>query len=207
MSTVPASRPPGDAQPLGTPPGTPPGTQPDTLPDSRTGRDRDEVGRARNARPRDALGRPLTRDAHGEPLTSDEVLEPALALEAAQQLIDSGRPFHAHEVLEAVWKAAPDAERDLWRGLAQLAVGLTHALRGNPRGAATLLQRGADRLGTYPSKGPHHIDVAGLRATSASLARQIESSGLADLDPTRLRLKLTLSPEDRPAESGRHPDG
>lgn len=207
MSTVPAGRPPGDAQPLDTPTGTQPGAPPETgTGRSRTGRDRDEVGRARNARPRDALGRPLAREAHGEPLTSDEVLEPALALEAAQQLIDSGRPFHAHEVLEAVWKAAPDAERELWRGLAQLAVGLTHGLRGNARGAATLLRRGADRLGTYPATGPHHIDVAGLRATSTSLARRIELSGLGDIDPDRLRLTLTLSPDDRSAESDLHPD-
>ena len=158
------------------------------------------MGRARNARPRDALGRPLARDATGEPLASDEVLQPAVALEAAQQLIDSGRPFHAHEVLEAVWKAAPDAERDLWRGLAQLAVGLTHALRGNARGAAALLQRGADRLGSYPAAGPHHIDVAGLRAASASMVAQIESSGLAGLDPARLQPRLTIPQPDRPAE-------
>jgi uncharacterized protein len=163
-----------------------------------TGRDRDEVGRARNARPRDALGRPLARDAAGEPLTSDEVLLPALALEAAQQLIDTGRPFHAHEVLEAVWKTAPDAERDLWRGLAQLAVGLTHALRGNTRGAATLLRRGADRLGSYPAAGPYRIDVAGLRAASTSLASQIESTGLDGLGPARLRLNLTPAPAERP---------
>jgi uncharacterized protein len=171
------------------------------------GRDRDEVGRARNARPRDALGRPLARDAAGEPLTSDEVLQPALALAAAQQLIDSRRPFHAHEVLEAVWKAAPDAERDLWRGLAQLAVGLTHALRGNAHGAATLLQRGADRLGGYPAAGPHRIDVAGLRAASTSLAGQIASSGLARLDPALLRLQLTLPPQDASDPAGRHSPG
>jgi uncharacterized protein len=159
-----------------------------------TGRDRDEVGRARNARPRDALGRPMDWDATGEPMTSDEVLEPAAALEAAQQLIDSGRPFHAHEVLEAVWKAAPDAERDLWRGLAQLAVGLTHALRGNARGAAALLRRGTDRLSGYPAVGPHHIDVAGLRAAGTSLAGRIEADGLAGLEVASFRLALTLTP-------------
>jgi uncharacterized protein len=158
------------------------------------GRDRDEVGRARNARPRDALGRPLDWDAAGEPMTSDEVLQPAAALDAAQQLIDSGRPFHAHEVLEAVWKAAPDAERDLWQGLAQLAVGLTHALRGNARGASALLRRGAERIGGYEPVGPHHIDVAGLRAASTEIAGKIESDGLAGMEAASLRLALTLTP-------------
>ena len=52
----------------------------------------------------------------------------------AQRLLDAGLPFHAHEVLEAAWKAAPPDERELWRGLAQLAVGLTHLQRGNGRG-------------------------------------------------------------------------
>ena len=53
-------------------------------------------------------------------------------------------PFHAHEVLEDAWKAAPEAERELWRGLAQLAVGLTHAARGNTRGGVALLERGKE---------------------------------------------------------------
>ena len=77
------------------------------------GRDRDAAGRPRNARPRDGLGRPLSRDAgDGEPLAGDEpALPPASALALAQQLIDAGRPFRAHEVLEAAWKAAPQAER------------------------------------------------------------------------------------------------
>jgi uncharacterized protein len=152
-------------------------------------RDRDPAGRARNARPRDALGRPLARDAIGTPsLAADEALPPAQALQTAQRLLDTGRPFDAHDVLEAAWKAAPDAERDLWQGLAQLAVGLTHARRGNARGAVTLLRRGANRLGAYPDAGPYRIDVAGLRASSSELAARIEASGLADLPALSLTL-------------------
>ncbi|WP_211882206.1 DUF309 domain-containing protein, partial [Pseudarthrobacter albicanus] len=44
-------------------------------------------------------------------------------------------PFAAHEVLEARWKAGPAEERNLWQGLAQICVGLTHAARGNSVGA------------------------------------------------------------------------
>jgi uncharacterized protein len=153
------------------------------------GRDRDPAGRARNARPRDALGRPLARDAIGTPsLATDQALPPTQALRTAQRLLDTGRPFDAHDVLEAVWKAAPDAERDLWQGLAQLAVGLTHTRRGNARGAVTLLQRGAQRLAGYPDAGPYRIDVAGLRAASTELAARIEASGLADLPAPSLTL-------------------
>jgi uncharacterized protein len=159
--------------------------------DSVPGRDRDAAGRARNARPRDALGRPLARDAAGTPgLADDQPLPPAQALATAQELIDTGRPFDAHEVLEATWKAAPTAERDLWQGLAQLAVGLTHALRGNSRGAVTLLRRGAARLERYRGRDPHGIDLAGLLAKCYELADRIERSGLADLGQADLRLDL-----------------
>ena len=117
-------------------------------------RDRDAAGRPRNARPRDELGRPLSRDAAGEsPLPDDLTLPPGAALDLAQELIDSGRAFRAHEVLEASWKAAPPAERDLWQGLAQVAVGLTHAQRGNARGAAALLRRGGRRVGRLRGLG------------------------------------------------------
>jgi hypothetical protein len=153
------------------------------------GRDRDAGGRARNARPRDALGRPLAKDATGDSLSvSDEALPPVQALMAAQQLLDDGRPFHAHEVLEASWKAAPSGERDLWRGLAQLAVGLTHAQRGNAHGAVSLLRRGADRIGSYPAPGPYGIDLAGLTSSAAALADAIEQTGLARIDQAVLRI-------------------
>jgi uncharacterized protein len=154
------------------------------------GRDRDAAGRARNARPRDALGRPLPRDAAGEPPTSEAALPPAEALADAQRLLDAGRPFHAHEVLEAAWKAAPPAERNLWQGLAQIAVGLTHALRGNAQGAAALLRRGISKLDGYPDRGPYGIDVAGLRAHGTRLAQLIESGGLASLDAADLAVRL-----------------
>src|SRR4051812_20748202 len=131
--------------------------------DSSADRDRDTAGRARNARPRDALGRPLPYGTAGEERAPEGVVRPPdLALAEAQALLDAGRPFHAHEVLEDAWKSAPEAERELWRGLAQLAVGLTHALRGNATGAATLLERGAGNIEGYAAAPPHGIDVDGL---------------------------------------------
>lgn len=138
-----------------------------------TGRDRDPAGRARSNRPRDGLGRPLPHDAQGvERVPDDLVLPPEESLVEAQRLIDAGRPFHAHEVLEGTWKAAPEAERDLWQGLAQLAVGLTHRARGNPAGASTLLHRGAARIEPYAGAPPYGIDVAGLVATARALATE-----------------------------------
>ncbi|HEX4223343.1 MAG TPA: DUF309 domain-containing protein [Pseudonocardiaceae bacterium] len=126
-------------------------------------RDRDQTGRARNARPRDGLGRPLPYGSAGvERYPEGVARSPAESLTEAQRLLDAHQPFHAHEVLEDAWKAAPEPDRELWRGLAQLAVGLTHAARGNPTGAAALLTRGAANIRPYAQQPPHHIDVAGL---------------------------------------------
>lgn len=112
-------------------------------------RDRDPAGRPRQARPRDALGRPLPYGAVGVEPVSEEPLPPSETLDVARSLVDEGRPFSAHEVLEARWKAGPEAENDLWQGLAQICVGLTHAARGNAAGADRLLERGAGRLERY----------------------------------------------------------
>jgi uncharacterized protein len=154
-------------------------------------RDRDAAGRARNARPRDALGRPLPRGAAGdERIPDDLVLPPADALRLAQQLLDEDRPFHAHEVLEASWKTAPPAERDLWQGLAQIAVGLTHARRGNAHGAAALLRRGAERVASYAGSAPHGIDAATIGQVARDMAARIEREGLAAAGADRLTVRL-----------------
>jgi uncharacterized protein len=117
------------------------------------GRDRDADGRARQARPRDALGQPLPYGAAGVEQVSDEPLPPAETVVEATRLFDEGRPFAAHEVFEARWKHAPEHERDLWQGMAQLCVAVTHALRGNGVGAARLLDRGRGRLASYADTG------------------------------------------------------
>ncbi|MDT4933498.1 MAG: uncharacterized protein QOK11_1390 [Pseudonocardiales bacterium] len=149
-------------------------------------RDRDRQGRPRNARPRDALGRPLSYGAADVPRAAEgTVRTPDESIAEAQRLLDAGMPFHAHEVLEDAWKSAEDGERELWRGLAQLAVGLTHAARGNATGAAALLTRGADSIEPYRRQSPHGIDVAGLLAWVASAVRQLDRS--SELAAPRLR--------------------
>ena len=110
-------------------------------------------------RERDALGRPVPAGSPDavEPVP-EQALPPAEALALARDLLGRGRPFFAHDVLEARWKVAPPGERDLWQGLAQVCVGLTHLQRGNRVGAARLLRRGAERLSGYA--GPSYdVDV------------------------------------------------
>jgi len=137
-------------------------------------RDRDPAGRPRQARPRDALGRPLPYGAAGVEPVSEEPLPPAETLDAARALVAEGRPFSAHEVLEARWKAGPEAENDLWQGLAQICVGLTHAARGNGVGAGRLVERGAGRLDQYAAgAGPTYgLDLAAVVACARERVAQ-----------------------------------
>lgn len=136
----------------------------------------------RPLRARDALGRPIPLDDPRavEPV-NEEPQPPESTLREAQRLLDSGRAFSAHEILEARWKSCPPAERELWQGLAQLCVGVTHAQRGNQVGASRLLRRGADRLLRYvgPAYGVDPVE----------LARWAERVAAAP-DPAGLQLRL-----------------
>jgi uncharacterized protein len=96
-------------------------------------------------------------------------------------------------VLEESWKAAEPADRDLWKGLAQVAVGLTHAQRGNARGAVALLRRGAGAVSGYAGRCPHGIDAAGVVRSASELADRIERDGLAAVAADRLLVRLTES--------------
>nr|WSW65195.1 DUF309 domain-containing protein [Streptomyces sp. NBC_00995] len=156
-----------------------------------TRRDRDIEGRAHNARPRDGLGRPLPYGTAGVERQPEGVVRtPEETVREAQRVLDAGMPFHAHEVFEDAWKSGPDAERELWRGLAQLAVGLTHAARGNARGGARLLRRGAAALTEFASSGGagtsagavHGIGIGALTGWAAALAVRVEDADAQAVD-------------------------
>ncbi len=135
------------------------------------------------------------------PIPDDLTVTPAEAAALGGSLLANDRPFHAHEVFEAAWKSSAGPDRELWRGLAQIAVGLTHARRGNARGAVALLRRGARRVGDYAGSSPpggqaasgsmpHGIDAEFVAASAADVAARIERDGLAAVPAARLRLAL-----------------
>ncbi|NEW52601.1 DUF309 domain-containing protein [Nocardia cyriacigeorgica] len=175
-------------------------------------RDRDATGRALNARPRDRFGRPLPPGSEGVPRIPDDLnLPPQQTLSFAQQLLNDGLAFNAHEVLEAAWKNGPFAERMLWQGLAQYAVGLTHIQRGNAKGAHTLLTRAINRLssfgGDFESDSdytersgetadpiPYGIDAAGLIAYAQTLLADLDTGTPITEDRLKPRLCGTASP-------------
>jgi predicted metal-dependent hydrolase len=113
----------------------------------------------------------------------DAVFTPPEALTAAQEFLDRGQAFHAHEVFEAMWKQAEPADRELWQGLAQLAVAITHVQRGNHKGALALLQRAASAI-DQPG-APHGIDTAGLVGYADNLTEELQAG--AEIRPDQLR--------------------
>ena len=154
-------------------------------------RDRDQAGRPRNTRPRDELGRPLPDGSRGVARIPDDLALPAVeTLVYAQDLLNRGLAFNAHEVLEAAWKNGPDDERPLWQGLAQLLVGITHVQRGNVTGALAVLRRASDRLAEVERPGPYCVDVAGLGRYAGVLIDDLEAG--AEIAPERLRPTLTV---------------
>lgn len=147
-------------------------------------RDRDAEGRARSARPRDGLGRPLPYGVDGVERQPEGVVRtPEETVDEAQALLEAGKPFHAHEVFEDAWKSGPEEERALWRGLAQLAVGLTHAARGNLTGGARLLRRGAGAVEEWGAEAgsarPYGMDLPELVAWARELAGVVERDEVA----------------------------
>jgi hypothetical protein len=155
-------------------------------------RERDEDGRPRSARPRDALGRPLPPGSQGLPRIPDDLeLPPTESLAYAQDLLDRGLAFNAHEVLEAAWKNGPDGEKVLWQALAQLAVGITHVQRGNVRGALTVLQRASAGL-SRGEEAPYDIDIAGLIAYTEALIDELALNATAAPESLKPRLRLSF---------------
>jgi uncharacterized protein len=144
-------------------------------PARRVDRDRDELGRPSNARPRDRLGRPLPRGAEPE-IEEFAVDDPEEALATGVWLWDEERFFEAHEVLEDVWQAAPEHDRLFWQGVIQVAVACCHHQRGNVTGSVALFRRAAEKLAGYPDCY-HGIDVEQMRIFAEGAAAAVEDAG------------------------------
>ncbi len=145
-------------------------------------RDRRDDGRPEQARPRDRTGRPLPYGTEGVATTEPlEPLDVEHAIELGARRWAEQRYFEAHELLEVAWKAATGPERELWKGVIQLAVACVHVQRGNLVGAGRLVTRGLRRLERAPD---HHraIDVVEVRRQGRALAGRIEAGQPVDVD-------------------------
>ena len=92
------------------------------------------------------------------------------AIRAALAQVREGGGFAAHEVLEDLWRAADQGERDLYQGLVHVAVATYQEQRGNPVGRRRQLEKAQRRLTPY-APAYEELDVAALLAwCEASLA-------------------------------------
>jgi uncharacterized protein len=90
---------------------------------------------------------------------------------------NSGQFYACHDSFEALWHEAVEPDRQFLQGVLQIAVGLYHLSRQNPRGAAILLGEGIGRLRDYQ---PEYVDldVAELVLRSRRLLEQLQQTGV-----------------------------
>ena len=113
---------------------------------------------------------------------------------------NAGCHWHAHEVLEDLWRATADPERRrFYQGVIQLAAAFVHAERGNMRGVQRLLAKAGAKLAEVPS--PYlALDVGALLKAMADVEREARAVGDS---PGRAfdwccKPRLELMPEIRP---------
>jgi uncharacterized protein len=81
--------------------------------------------------------------------------------------------FDAHEVLEDIWRAAPQEEKKFLQGIIQVAVALYHHGNGNSIGACSVLRRAFRNLSRYP-EGYGGIQLADLLRSVSEWQRAMD---------------------------------
>ena len=134
---------------------------------------------ARAHRPLRAEATPCDLEETGEQPVNEPLPQPYLE---CIRRYNAGQHWHAHEVLEDLWRATGDPERRLFfQGVIQLAAAFVHAERGNMRGVQRLLAKARANLAAVPS--PYlALDVAALLEAMAAAGREAQAVAA---DPVR----------------------
>jgi predicted metal-dependent hydrolase len=93
------------------------------------------------------------------------------------ELINEGKYFEAHEVLEHAWMEAPASEGSLYRALLQVAVAWLQIERKNSRGAAKMMLRVREWLDPLPERCMG-IDLAAVKRSVAELDASLQAGEL-----------------------------
>lgn len=93
------------------------------------------------------------------------------------RLFNAGHFFHAHEVLEDVWRGADPRDKKFLQGLVQLAVALHHYSTGNVVGSRSVLTRALRNLSTRP-EGMYQLRTTEILETFSSCQRALEANEL-----------------------------
>jgi hypothetical protein len=85
------------------------------------------------------------------PLMSESTTHPPQdpdrsALKEGARLYNQGEYFDAHEVLEDPWRELTGADREIYQGIIQVAMGYRHATREKWKSAGVLIRKGLGRL-------------------------------------------------------------
>jgi predicted metal-dependent hydrolase len=104
--------------------------------------------------------------------------DPALCdhLEHGIRLFNDGEYFECHEVLELAWTPERGPRRLFLQSLIHVAVGLYHAGRGNPVGAARQLRKALRKLGAY-LPAYEGVDTGRLHRDASKALERIEAGG------------------------------
>jgi hypothetical protein len=147
----------------------------------------------RNPARREEMHRPMAEAPTAASSDLPRGRTPPLSDEEARALFERGvalfngvRYWHAHEAWETLWRAAPDEERDFYQGLIQLAAGLLHLQRRNPRGARNKLGEGLAKLGKY-QPAHHGIVINELVGRGERVLDELERGRLPYLIPPVIR--------------------
>lgn len=78
------------------------------------------------------------------------------------ELLNQGSYFHAHDVLEEVWREVQGDDRLFYQGVVQVAIAMHHFSKNNQVGALSVLAKCRRNLEPYPDEFAG-IDLRDLR--------------------------------------------
>lgn len=82
--------------------------------------------------------------------------------------------FDTHESWEAIWLSAPEPDKTFLQGVIQVACAFHHYLRGNRRGAESLLRRGLEKVERFPADH-RGLDLEPLRQSARWWQKELEA--------------------------------
>ncbi len=92
------------------------------------------------------------------------------------ELINQGSYFHAHDVLEEVWREVRGENRLFYQGVVQVAISMHHYSKANLAGALSVLGKAQKNLELYPDAFAG-IDVGDLRRQLTVWKTAMENGG------------------------------
>ncbi len=107
-----------------------------------------------------------------------------IELERAVEQFNSGAYYACHETLEKLWLEDKTRERDVYKGILQIAVALFHMRQGNISGTKRLLRSGASLIRPFGPKWSG-LDLERLGSDSLKLLQYLEKrdkEGAHDLE-------------------------